>query len=403
MRASPGWRHSRSIRRAAAEARVFRGPRPLGRCRLARLPHAQAICDDVVAEPPEGARLVVAARCFPTGMLGYWVRQLAERAGLVALLTATSPRRLAHPEGGEPLTSTSPLAIAVPSSDGRPLVADVAMSAVTWGDVISVPPCPRRSFRSAASRRARHLRLQPAQLLVDALAGPEHGALLLVARPEHDPVPASRVGSGPATTGRFVSRRRGRPRRAPGRAGRRDVALAGAGEDATEDLRDRLDPRQDSPLCRRCRGGAPRRRPRPRRSSCSRKRGSSLIEAKSLSSCASGTNRGSSSTARARCSSAASRFAELSRAGEVVEQPPASGNSATTPSRRSGLGEAAVGEEQEDLGVLLQGWGRYASPRFAPTVRIRVPARSPPLHAGARDRGRRRSSPRRRRSCRLRP
>jgi hypothetical protein len=29
-------------------------------------------------------------------------------------------------------------------------------------------------------------------LLVDALAGPEHGAVLVVARPEHDPVPELR-------------------------------------------------------------------------------------------------------------------------------------------------------------------------------------------------------------------
>jgi hypothetical protein len=30
------------------------------------------------------------------------------------------------------------------------------------------------------------------QLLVDSLAGEEHGVVLLVARPEHDPVPAFR-------------------------------------------------------------------------------------------------------------------------------------------------------------------------------------------------------------------
>ena len=30
------------------------------------------------------------------------------------------------------------------------------------------------------------------QLLVDALAGEEHGAVLFVARPDHDPVPAFR-------------------------------------------------------------------------------------------------------------------------------------------------------------------------------------------------------------------
>jgi hypothetical protein len=31
------------------------------------------------------------------------------------------------------------------------------------------------------------------ELLVGALAGPAHGALMLVARPEHDPVPALRA------------------------------------------------------------------------------------------------------------------------------------------------------------------------------------------------------------------
>lgn len=96
----------------------------------------QAICDDLVAAPPEGARAVVASRCFPTGMLGYWVRQLAERAGLVAVLTATSPRRLSHPSGGPPLTGTNPLAIAVPAGDGGSLVVDASMGAVTWGDVL---------------------------------------------------------------------------------------------------------------------------------------------------------------------------------------------------------------------------------------------------------------------------
>ena len=65
--------------------------------------------------------VVVAAGAFPTGVLGYWARRLAE-GGLVAALTATSPRRLPHPEGGPPLAGTNPLAIGVPSSDGRPLV-----------------------------------------------------------------------------------------------------------------------------------------------------------------------------------------------------------------------------------------------------------------------------------------
>ena len=37
-----------------------------------------AICDAQLADPPARARVVVAADCFPTGMLGYWVRRLAE-------------------------------------------------------------------------------------------------------------------------------------------------------------------------------------------------------------------------------------------------------------------------------------------------------------------------------------
>ena len=67
--------------------------------------------------------------------LGWYVRRLAE-GGLVAALTATSPARLAHPDGGEPLAGTNPLAIGIPSSDGKPLVADVSMGAVTHGDVL---------------------------------------------------------------------------------------------------------------------------------------------------------------------------------------------------------------------------------------------------------------------------
>ena len=89
-----------------------------------------------LAAPPEHARVVVAERCFPTGVLGYWVRRLAE-GGLVAALTGTSPKRLPHPDGGPPLTGTNPIAIAVPSGDGRPLVADVSMGAVTHGEVLA--------------------------------------------------------------------------------------------------------------------------------------------------------------------------------------------------------------------------------------------------------------------------
>ena len=156
-----------------------------------------AIVDAQLAEPPERARLVVAQRCFPTGVLGYWARKLAE-GGLVAALTATSPARLGHPNGGPRLAGTNPLAIAIPSSDGKPLVSDVSMGRVTYGDVIAgaaredelVP------FGGEQAHKAFALALG-LQLLVDSLvAEPGHGAVLVVARPEADPLPALRAGSG---------------------------------------------------------------------------------------------------------------------------------------------------------------------------------------------------------------
>jgi len=166
--------------------------------------------------PPAHARLVVCERTFPTGMLGHHVRRLAD-GGLVAVLTATSPRRLGHPTGGPKLAGTNPLAIGIPSSrleaapaeppppgrdhrspstirGGDPVVVDVSMGAVTWGDVVAglaqeeelVP------FGGEHAHKAFALALG-LQLLVDSLVRYEgHGAVLLVARPEADPVPALR-------------------------------------------------------------------------------------------------------------------------------------------------------------------------------------------------------------------
>jgi LDH2 family malate/lactate/ureidoglycolate dehydrogenase len=151
-----------------------------------------AICGALAEGPPTGARLVVAERCFPTGVLGAWARRLAE-SGLVALVTATSPRRLPHPDGGTPLTGTNPIAIAIPSSDGQPVVADVSMGAVTHGDVLAgraradelVPfggPQAHKAFALAVG----------VELLVGALAGPDPGAVVVVARSSFDPVPRLR-------------------------------------------------------------------------------------------------------------------------------------------------------------------------------------------------------------------
>ena len=140
---------------------------------------------------------MVAQRCFPTGMLGHWVRRLAE-GGLVGVLTATSPPRLAPPGGGPKLAGTNPLAIAIPSSDGRPVVADVSMGAVTYGDVIAGLASDEElvPFGGEQAHKAFALALG-LQLLVDALvAEPGYGAVLLAARPEGDPVPALRARAG---------------------------------------------------------------------------------------------------------------------------------------------------------------------------------------------------------------
>jgi (2R)-3-sulfolactate dehydrogenase (NADP+) len=154
----------------------------------------EAVVRSQLADPPQHARLVMCSRTFPTGSLGYWVRRLAE-GGLVGVLTATSPRRLAHPDGGEQLAGTNPLAIAIPSSDGAPVVSDVSMGAVTHGDVLAGRARPEElvPFGGPQAHKAFALAVG-LQLLVDALNPDDgFGAVLLVARPEADPVPALRA------------------------------------------------------------------------------------------------------------------------------------------------------------------------------------------------------------------
>jgi LDH2 family malate/lactate/ureidoglycolate dehydrogenase len=157
-----------------------------------------AICRAQLENPPEHARVIAATQCFPTGTLGYWVRKLAD-GGLVAALTATSPARLGHPDGGPPLTGTNPLAIAIPSSDGRPVVSDVSMGAVTYGDVLSGAATNDELVPFGGEHAHKAFALAVGlQLLVDSLVGDSFGAVLVVARPEADPVPALRARAGGA-------------------------------------------------------------------------------------------------------------------------------------------------------------------------------------------------------------
>jgi LDH2 family malate/lactate/ureidoglycolate dehydrogenase len=151
-----------------------------------------AVCEAQVADPPRRARLVVVSG-FPTGALGYWVRRLAA-GGLLALLTATSPARLGHPEGGPPLAGTNPIAIGVPSSDGRPLVTDVSMGAVTYGHVLAGQASADELVPFGGEQAHKAFALAVGlQAFADALIGDGFGAVLFVSQPQADPVPALRM------------------------------------------------------------------------------------------------------------------------------------------------------------------------------------------------------------------
>jgi hypothetical protein len=115
------------------------------------------------------------------------VRQLAD-AGLVALLTATSPPRLPHPSGGPPLVGTNPLAIGIPSADGAPVVADVSMGKVTYGDVLAGRATPDQlvPFGGEQAHKAFALAFG-LQLLVESQVGDTYGAFLVVVHDEFGP------------------------------------------------------------------------------------------------------------------------------------------------------------------------------------------------------------------------
>ena len=71
------------------------------------------------------------------------------------------------------------------------------MGAVTHGDVIAGRARPEElvPFGGELAHKAFALAVG-LELLVSALAGPEHSAVLLVARPEHDVVPGFRSPRG---------------------------------------------------------------------------------------------------------------------------------------------------------------------------------------------------------------
>ena len=141
------------------------------------------ICAELLEEEPRPVRVVV-ADAFPTGHLGYWVRRLAD-AGLVAALTASSPRRLPHPDGGEPLVGTTPLAIGLPNPEGEPIVVDVSMGKVTHGDVIRGAARPEELVPFGGDQAHKAFALAVGlEGLIASFVGDSHGIVLVAAKPE---------------------------------------------------------------------------------------------------------------------------------------------------------------------------------------------------------------------------
>ncbi|HET6850594.1 MAG TPA: Ldh family oxidoreductase [Gaiellales bacterium] len=199
-----------------------------------------------LAEPPAGARLVVVADCFPTGRLGYFA-EMGSRAGLLALVTATSTPRIVHPEGGPPVTGTNPLCLAVPGDP--PTLIDVSMGAVTYGAVLKAAATGRSMPDGSLLGEDGRPETDPGEVIADragimpfggplahkgfalsllvealctSLAGNAgHAAVVLLARPEADGMAAVR----PLIAGRRVPGDAAEARlRAAERAGAVDVA-----------------------------------------------------------------------------------------------------------------------------------------------------------------------------------
>ena len=151
-----------------------------------------AIVDAQLESPPAHARVVVASNCFPTGVLGWYVRRLAEarpgrRADRDLARPAAAPGGRRAARGHEPTGDRDPelgrQAARRRRLDGR-------------GHLRRRPARRRRPeelvpFGGEQSHKAFALALG-LELFVDALAGEGYGAVLVVAPPEADPVPALR-------------------------------------------------------------------------------------------------------------------------------------------------------------------------------------------------------------------
>ena len=152
-----------------------------------------AICDGQLEDPPEAARLDRRARLLPdrrARLLGAPARRgrAPRRADGDVAAAARPSRRRARSSPGRTRSRSPSRAPTV-----APIVSDVSMGRVTYGDVIAGAASEDElvPFGGEHAHKAFALALG-LQLLVDSLVGDGYGAVLLVAQPAADPVPALR-------------------------------------------------------------------------------------------------------------------------------------------------------------------------------------------------------------------
>ncbi|MEW8397717.1 MAG: Ldh family oxidoreductase [Candidatus Thiodiazotropha sp.] len=82
--------------------------------------------------------VAVCKEAFPTGVLGDYLRPLAE-SGHVAIGFATSPPLLSLQRDAEPSLGTNPMGVAMPAGAQRPaFVADISPASITFGQLLAM-------------------------------------------------------------------------------------------------------------------------------------------------------------------------------------------------------------------------------------------------------------------------
>ena len=90
----------------------------------------------ILRDQPFG--MVVCAGAFPSGVVGDYLRPLAD-SGYVALGFATSPPLVSLTPGDKPVLGTNPVAVAMPGATDKPaFVADISPAPATFGQLLAM-------------------------------------------------------------------------------------------------------------------------------------------------------------------------------------------------------------------------------------------------------------------------